>query len=153
MKRNREKYRRMKRIVLYLQGGAIQGASDLPSGVEVEIRDYDTEGADQHSRVKRDEDGDLYESIVIGGPMKRARRKATIRRTRIRAAAPALLRACKKLHDALSEFLEFPDERDVDRKAALRAIKASFAALKKAEPEAFGDGEKQSTVNTKGDVR
>ena len=143
MKAKKEKYRRMKRIVLYLQGGAIQGASDLPPGVEVEIRDYDTEGTDQHPRMKRDEDGDQYESIVIGGPMKRARRKATVRRTQIRAAAPALLRACKKLHDALSEFLEFPDERDVDRKAALRAIKASFAALAKAEPEAFGGGEKQ----------
>ena len=131
--KTKDKYRRMKRAVIYLQGGAIQGASDVPPGFEVEVRDYDTDGSARG--LKRDEDGDQYESIVIGGPMKRARRKATVRRTRIRAAAPALLRACKKLHDALSEFLEFPNERDVDRKAALRAIKASFTALAKAEQE------------------
>jgi hypothetical protein len=56
-----------------------------------------------------------------------------------------LLHACKKLHDALSDFLEsteFQEFGGVDNAAALRAIDASFAALAKAEPEAFS-GEKQ----------
>ena len=71
MKRNRKKYRRMKRVVIYLQGGAIQGASDVPPGFEVEVRDYDTDGADRG--LKRDKDGDRYLPLVFGGPMARAR--------------------------------------------------------------------------------
>ncbi len=145
------KYRRMKRAVVYVNGGTVEGVSEVPPGFEVEVRDYDTDGTDQN--LKRDEDGDVYLPLIFGGVMKRARsRRGLARRARIRAAAPQLLAACKKLHDALSEFLEFPDERDVDRKAALRAINASFAALAKAEPEAFGGERKQSTI-TKGDAR
>ena len=73
--RNKIKYRRMKRVVLYLRGGDIQGASDVPPGFEVEVRDYDTDGTDQ--MVKRDKDGLPYLPLVIGGPMvrRKCRRK------------------------------------------------------------------------------
>ena len=137
----KEKYRRLRRIVVHLQDGTVQDVADVPDGITVEVRDYDTQ--DDERGIKLDADGERYSPLFFGGVMLRARtRRELARRSRLRAAAPALLSACKKLHDALSEFLEFPDERDVDRKAALRAIKASFAALVKAEPEAFG-GEKQ----------
>lgn len=74
MKRNREKYRRVKRVVLYLRGGAIQGTSDVPAGFEVEVRDYDTDGSGRG--LKRDEDGNVYLPLVFGGPMKRSRCEA-----------------------------------------------------------------------------
>jgi hypothetical protein len=127
------KWRCPKRVVLYLRAGAIQGASDVPPGVAVEVRDYDTDGAES-SRIKLDTDGDAYQSLVFGGPRKRAQRgRTTARQTRLRTAAPALLRACRQLHDALSEFLECPDPRTADRQAALTAVDASFAALNKAD--------------------
>jgi hypothetical protein len=149
--KTKEKYRRMKRAVVYVNGGAVEGVSEVPPGFEIEVRDYDVPVAKEGLCLKRDEDGNLYDRLIYGGTMVRARSRRTARQRRIRAAAPALLRACKKLHDALSEFLEFPDERDVDRKAALRAIDASFAAQRKAEPEAFGNGKQSST--TKGGAR
>ena len=69
------KYRRQKRVILYLRGGDIQGASDVPPGFEVEVRDYDTDGTDR--MVKRDEDGNAYLPLVIGGPMVRTRNRST----------------------------------------------------------------------------
>ena len=75
------KRRRTRRVVLYLRGGAIQGASDVPPGVTVEVRDYDTDGAED-GRIKRDTDGDAYQSLVFGGPRKRTRRRTTTRQTR-----------------------------------------------------------------------
>ena len=131
-----KKWKRMKRVVLYLQGGAIQGASDLPPGFEVEVRDYDTDGSDRG--LKRDEDGNVYLPLIFGGPMVRIRRMSDVRKKRRHVASPALLAICRKLHDALSDFLESPDGNDVDRKAALRAITASFTVLAKAEPGVFG---------------
>lgn len=127
------KWQRPKRIVLYLRGGAIQGASDVPPGVTVEVRDYDTDGAEWNKHMKFGTDGDAYQSLVFGGPRKRARRRTTARQARLRAAAPALLRACQQLHDALSEFLECPDPRTANRQAALKAVEASFAALTKVD--------------------
>ena len=140
--KTKEKYRRLRRIVVHLQDGTVLDVADVPDGMTVEVRDYDTQDAERGIRL--DADGERYSPLFYGGVMLRARtRRELAHRARIRAAAPELLAACKKLHDALSEFLEFPDERDVDRKAALRAIKASFAALSKAEPEAFCDKRKQ----------
>ena len=60
-------------------------------------------------------------------------------RSDLRAAAPALLRACRQLHDALSEFLECPDPRTADRQAALKAIDASFAAPAKVDGAGTGN--------------
>lgn len=128
------KWQRTKRVVLYLRGGAIQGASDVPPGIAVEVRDYDTDGAEWNKHMKFDTDGDAYQSLVFGGPRKRAqRRRTTARQVRLRAAAPALLSACRQLHDALSELLECPDPRTADRQAALKAVDASFATLAKVE--------------------
>ena len=127
------KWRRTKRIVLYLRGGAIQGASDVPPGIVVEVRDYDTDGAEWNKHMKRDTDGDDYQALVFGGPRKRARGRTTARQARLRAAAPALLRACRQLHDALSEFLECSDPRTANRQAALKAVDASFTALAKVD--------------------
>lgn len=75
------KWRRARRVVLYLRGGAIQGASDVPPGIAVEVRDYDANGADD-SRIKRDTDGDAYQSLVFGGPRELARGRTPARRTR-----------------------------------------------------------------------
>lgn len=76
------KWRRTKRVVLYLRGGAIQGASDVPPGVAVEVRDYDTDGAEWNKHMKFDTDGDAYQSLVFGGPRKQARGQTTTRQTR-----------------------------------------------------------------------
>jgi hypothetical protein len=150
MKRKLEKYRRLRRVVVYVQDGAVLDVENVPDGMTVEVRDYDTQ--DEERGVKRDADGQCYSPLFYGGVMLRARtRRELARRSRLHAAAPQLLAACKKLHDALSEFLEFPDEREVDRKAALRAIDASFAALWKAEPKTLGNGKQSST--TKGGAR
>ena len=132
MKR-KTKYRRMKKVVVYLQGGAIQGASDVPPGFEVEVRDYDIDRADPGVKHDKDED-DYYLPLVFGGVMVPACDRETYdRRRRLHAAAPALLSACRKLHDALSEFLEAPDIREVDRQQARDAINASFKALARVE--------------------
>ena len=36
----------MKKIIIHVEGGIIQQISDIPKGVEVEVRDYDTDGTD-----------------------------------------------------------------------------------------------------------
>ena len=74
----------MKKVIIYLRGGDIQGASDVPPGFEVEVRDYDTDGTDQ--MVKRDEDGNAYLPLVIGGPMVRKRQPASIQTRYVRDA-------------------------------------------------------------------
>ena len=152
MKTN-EKYRRLRRVVVSVQDGAVLDVEGVPDGMTVEVRDYDTQ--DEERGVKRDADGQCYSPLFYGGVMLRARsRRELARRSRLHAAAPALLRACKKLHDALSDFLEsteFQEFGGVDNTAALRAIDVSFAALAKAEPEASGGG-KQST-KTEGGAR
>jgi hypothetical protein len=153
MKRKLEKYRRLRRVVVYVQDGAVLDVEGVPDGMTVEVRDYDTQ--DEDRGVKHDADGQRYSPLFYGGVMLRARsRRELARRLRLRAAAPALLAACKKLHDALSDFLEsteFQEFGGVDNAAAMRAIDASFAALTKAEPEAF-DGRKQSS-KTEGGAR
>ena len=132
MKR-KTKYRRMKKVVIYLQGGAIQGASDVPPGLEVEVRDYDISRDDPGVKYDKD-DGDYYLPLVFGGTMVPACDRETYnRRRRLRATAPMLHSACRKLHDALSGFLEAPDICTVDRQAAKEAIAASFKALATAE--------------------
>ena len=153
--KTKEKYRRMKRAVVYVNSGAVEGVSEVPPGFEIEVRDYDVPVAKEGLCLKRDEEGNLYDRLIYGGTMVRARSRRTVRQRRIRAAAPALLHACKKLHDALSDFLEsteFQEFGGVDNAAAMRAIDASFAALAKAEPEAFCGGGKKSP-KTEGGAR
>ena len=64
--------------MLYLRGSAIQGASDVPPGLEVEVRNFGTDGAED-DHMKRDTNGDAYQSLVFGGPRKRVWRQKTIR--------------------------------------------------------------------------
>ena len=54
----------MNRIIIDLEGGVVHDVSGIPKGVEIELRDYDTEGLDLESRLKKDDAGHEYiESI------------------------------------------------------------------------------------------
>ena len=51
------------RIIVTLEGGAVQMVERVPEGVEVEVRDYDIEGVDE-TVLERDDSGDLYYSYL-----------------------------------------------------------------------------------------
>lgn len=50
------------RIIIWIQGGVIQGVTGIPTGVTVEARDYDTQDLDSECLKDAivDEDGDKY---------------------------------------------------------------------------------------------
>lgn len=57
---------REQKIILSVAGGTIVCESGLPLGTEIEIRDYDIEGADPDIHIiKEDEDGDEYQEIIL----------------------------------------------------------------------------------------
>ena len=49
----------MNKIIIIVEGGLIQDISNIPHDIEIEVRDYDTDGADEEN-TKKDSDGDEY---------------------------------------------------------------------------------------------
>lgn len=64
---------RLARIIVVLEGGLIQDMEGIPPGVEVEVRDYDVEGA-IGEKLCRDADGEkyavsLWREEMLSGPI------------------------------------------------------------------------------------
>ena|SRR3990167_9642784 len=51
---------------IVIEGGALVSWS-LPPDVVIEVRDYDVNPGDEHPGLKRNEQGDLYQEIMIAG--------------------------------------------------------------------------------------
>jgi hypothetical protein len=56
----------MKVVNITIDGGLIQNV-ELPEGVRVEVRDYDTEGGIEEGEIETDENGDDYYPTVYEG--------------------------------------------------------------------------------------
>jgi hypothetical protein len=59
---------KMSKIIIVIEGGTVQSVVK-PKGIELEIRDFDVEGADipeNDSNYQQDESGDWYQRMVWG---------------------------------------------------------------------------------------
>ena len=56
-------------MIIILEGGIIQDISDIPKGMEVEVRDYDHFGSENYPdhALEVDENGDRYISNIFVG--------------------------------------------------------------------------------------
>jgi len=52
------------KIIVIVEGGVVQNVFDIPQGVEVEVRDYDTDQREEGDRdgdiIRKDKAGDFY---------------------------------------------------------------------------------------------
>lgn len=61
-----KKSRKKNRIIVYLDGGVVQDVDiplEMKNLIEVEIRDYDTDGADEEDKLFEDDGGVYYSAI------------------------------------------------------------------------------------------
>jgi len=51
-----------KKIIITVEGGIVQNVIGIPKGATIEVRDYDTDGADieEDDRLRRDPSGGIY---------------------------------------------------------------------------------------------
>jgi hypothetical protein len=50
----------VKQIILFMEGGLIQSACNIPEDIEIVVRDYDPCMGEGHPNVHRDAKGHLY---------------------------------------------------------------------------------------------
>ena len=50
-------------IIITVRGGAVQSIANIPKGITVEVRDYDTDGADND--IQAENDGTCYRRMVV----------------------------------------------------------------------------------------
>lgn len=53
----------VKKIIVTIEGGVVQFIAHIPSGVIVEVHDYDTDGVEEE-KLRTDKDGNKHTVVV-----------------------------------------------------------------------------------------